>query len=87
MTYTVRIANKAAKYVGRLDRPTRDRIEVRLGELEKDPYSHRTKPLINAAGKRSSRVGDYRIIYTIDEALHVVEVSQVLPRGRAYREL
>ena len=87
MAYTVRLANEAAKYLSRLDRPTRDRIDTRLGELENDPYRYRTKPLSNAAGQRSSRVGTYRIVYTVDESLGIVEVSRILPRGRAYRRL
>jgi mRNA interferase RelE/StbE len=33
------------------------------------------------------RVGDYRILYEIDDAAHVVTVTRVRPRGSAYRGL
>jgi mRNA interferase RelE/StbE len=33
------------------------------------------------------RVGDYRILYEIDDTAHVVTVTRVRPRGAAYRGL
>jgi mRNA interferase RelE/StbE len=31
------------------------------------------------------RVGDYRILYTIDDDSRIVEVVAIVPRDRAYR--
>ncbi len=87
MIYELRLARRAANYVARLDRPTTDRILRRLEEITTDPFGPNSKPLTNAAGKRSSRVGDYRIIYEVDRVIHIVDVVAIAPRGQAYRDI
>lgn len=87
MTYDVRLARGAANYIARLDRPTADRIVRRLDEIAADPFGPHTKLLTNAAGKRSSRVGNYRIVFSVDLVATVIDVSVVAPRGRAYRDV
>jgi mRNA interferase RelE/StbE len=39
------------------------------------------------AGQRSSRVGDWRIIYEIQESAAYVYIVTIQPRGKAYRNL
>jgi mRNA-degrading endonuclease RelE of RelBE toxin-antitoxin system len=36
-------------------------------------------------GQRTSRVGDWRIIYRVDEARQEIMVIAFRPRGKAYR--
>jgi mRNA interferase RelE/StbE len=89
VNFTVRLSADAAKKLARLDRPTRDRIVKRLEELENDPYDSRLgKPLVNAAGRWSSRAGDiWRIIYRIDRLEGIVRVEAIQPRGQVYKRL
>ncbi len=43
------------------------------------------KPLkFSLSGKYSLRVGDYRIIYTIDEDNHIVYIDEITHRSEAY---
>jgi mRNA interferase RelE/StbE len=87
MTFDLRLAKQAATYVERLDGATQRRIISRLEQLAVDPFGAYSKPLTNATGRRSSRVGDYRIIYSVDVDQRTVDVSAVAPRGRAYRDI
>ncbi|MDE3096973.1 MAG: type II toxin-antitoxin system RelE/ParE family toxin [Chloroflexota bacterium] len=87
MSYEVRIAKQAEAYFLRLDPRTRQRVLDRLRQIAQDPYGSHSKVLVNAGGRRASRVGDYRIVFAIDAPREIVRVSVIAPRGRAYRDL
>lgn len=88
MSYQTQYSHRAAKLLEGLDRATRQRVERRLDELEEKPYDPRvSKPLKGLAGMRSSRVGDWRILYTIQENIKTILVVAIRPRGKAYRNL
>lgn len=89
MTFTTRYSREAEKTVLRLDRSTQRRMNDRLQELERDPFDSRVaKPLRGELkGLRSSRLGAWRIVYTLDEIHHVLYVVSVGPRGGVYRDL
>ena len=52
-----------------------------------DSYGPYTKPLTGVDRQRSSRVGGWRIIYTVDETQKTVNVSLIASRGEVYRRL
>jgi len=87
VSYELRIARHAERYLRRLDRPTQDRIMRRLAQIAENPRGQYTKLLTNAAGRWASRVGGWRIIFTIDDEARVVDVSVIDPRGEVYRDL
>ncbi len=87
MTYDIRVARQAERYFARLPRELRARILNRLEQIAEDPFGAHTKPLTNAQGRRTARVGDYRIVFNVDEAERLVVVSVIAPRGRSYRDL
>ncbi len=61
---------------------------VRIDEIAASPFSGAiSKPLHEAGGLRSARVGDLRIVYEVDEAVRVVEIVEIGPRGDVYRSL
>jgi len=86
--YRVIPSKRAEKELDRLDRSTLKRIQARIDELSLAPLSPRlSKPLEMGEGLRSARVGDWRIIFQVNEAEAVLEVLSVYPRGKAYRKL
>ncbi len=87
MSYQVRIARQAAEYLRRLDRTTQARITRRLDQIAADPFGPQTKQLKGAGGRRTARVGDWRIVFRVEPAERVVEVSAIGPRGGVYRGL
>ena len=58
----------------------------RLKELTLDPYATRiSKAVKMEPGQRTSRVGDWRIIYRVNEINQEIMVIAFRPRGKAYR--
>ena len=88
MSYRTEFSRKALKRRDRLDEATYQRIERRLDELEANPYDPRiSKPLRGLKDMHSSRVGNWRIVYTIHEKSKIIYVVAIRPRGEAYRDL
>lgn len=56
-------------------------------QLTESPFGPFTKPLTNAQGLRSARVGTWRTVCRVDETAHQLLVSDIAPRGEAYRRL
>jgi mRNA interferase RelE/StbE len=60
------------------------RILAKLAQLEKDPMGFNTTALVSQPDRRRLRVGDYRVIYTIDNGELVVWVVHVGHRSTVY---
>jgi mRNA-degrading endonuclease RelE of RelBE toxin-antitoxin system len=72
-----------------LDSDLQSRIRAALALLQEDPYTPRSgadiRPLTDTYPKKYRlRVGDYRIIYTVDAV--TVKVIEVFARKHGYRE-
>jgi mRNA interferase RelE/StbE len=88
VTYQVLVAPPADRRLARLDRQTQLRIRDRLRELTQNPFDARiSKWLKDLPGKRSSRVGGWRIIYSVDQERSLVHVQVVERRGQVYDRL
>ena len=62
----------------------RRRLDSAIRNLENDPYIGR--PLRGElSGKHSLRIGDYRVIYVIDEDENLVILYTVKHRKKVYR--
>lgn len=59
-------------------------IEIRLEQLEKNPYPAGTKKLEAREGYRL-RIGDYRVLYTLDSKLNEILILSVAHRREAYK--
>lgn len=82
--YRLIIENRAAKEVESLHGEMLDRLVKAIGSLKQNPRPHGAKKLFVDDGWRI-RVGDYRILYTIDDKQKVVTVYRVKHRKEAYR--
>ena len=88
MNFKVLLSSSVTKRLDSLDRPTERRIRDRIREIANDPYDTRvSKPLAYPKGYRSSRVGDWRIIFVVDTKSSGVEILSVESRGQVYRTL
>jgi mRNA interferase RelE/StbE len=85
LRFTVRVARSAARYLERLPSDAQRRIIQRLDQLAEDPFGAYTKPLEGPGDRRSSRIGGWRIIFTVDRDQRFVDVSDIGPRGQVYR--
>ncbi len=84
MAYSVRVMSQAEKQLDALASTMRARVAATLRQLADNARPHGCKKLKLDLGW-SVRVGDYRIIYLIDDSTRVVSVIWIGPRGGAYR--
>lgn len=85
MALTVQLSTSAAKYLSALDKTTRRRITDKLNALADDPLDLRCSYPLQGTNKRSSRVGNYRILFEIDSQTLIV--AAIGPRGQIYRKV
>ncbi len=86
MSYRVSVSHEAEKVLDRLDRPLERRLRARFVQLRDDPFDPRlSAPLTERAGVRKSRVGGWRILFTVDREAMVVHVVTVDTRGQVYK--
>lgn len=84
MTYQVRIERPAQKALARIARPDQDRIIERIESLADEPRPSGVGKLTGRDAWRI-RIGNYRVIYEIDDDCLVVLVVQIGHRGSVYR--
>lgn len=81
------IHRKAEKILRRLDGDTLERIRQAIRKLAIDPRPTGMKKLAGYENLFRIRVGDWRIIYAIEDDQLIVLVLEISPRGGAYRDL
>lgn len=85
MTYTVEISSSAAKSLAKIDKKTRLRIVGAIELLAVEPRPSGVKMLRRGEqGRWRARVGDYRIVYAIEDDRLIVLVLRVAHRREVY---
>jgi mRNA-degrading endonuclease RelE of RelBE toxin-antitoxin system len=88
VTYRVFLSARAIKVLEKLDRKTEQRLQARLDELAGNPLDNRlSKKLEMAEGRRYARVGDWRMVYEIDEERRWLLVVTIQHRSKVYKEI
>ena len=84
MAYTVRLKPRAERDLDRLPIAIARRIWQRLLALEDEPRPPGISKLEGSDAYRI-RLGDYRVVFLIDDRLRVVEIVRVAHRREVYR--
>jgi mRNA interferase RelE/StbE len=75
VNFQVSVAHEAEKILDRLDRPAERRVRARFGQLAVDPFDpHLSAPLADRPGIRKSRVGGWRVLFTVDRDAKVISL-------------
>lgn len=85
MTYAISYVRSAAKAISKLDRPTAVRIIEAIELLAGDPRPSGCIQLKGGDGEFRIRVGDYRIIYDVEDDQLVILVLRIGHRREVYR--
>ena len=86
MTYALRIKASAAKELEAIDgASTRRKIVDVIQNLANDPRPSACKKLVGRDAAYRLRVGDYRIVYTVNDSEIVVEIIKIGHRREVYR--
>ena len=85
MPYDITFARSARKELERLREPLRSRVFRRIELLGTDRRPSGCRKLEGAKDLWRIRVGDYRVIYSVDDARRIVDVNAIRHRSDAYR--
>lgn len=85
--YSVLYDPRALKELSNLDKTTARRVVKAIDRLNSDPRPAGVRALVGFPGLFRIRVGDYRIVYTIEDAELIVLVLRVAHRSVVYRKL
>lgn len=83
--YEINLTSSARKEVRNLERPIASRVGAALDALVTEPRPPGCRKLEGEDDSWRVRVGDYRIIYMIDDRAATIQVIAVRHRRDAYR--
>lgn len=85
MAYQVIVTAPARKQLLALPKQVRERAEKRIDALADDPRPPKCKALHGEwKGHYRIRVGEYRVVYRVEDDVLIVLVIRVGPRGDIY---
>ena len=84
--YKVEWKRSAKKELKKLDKQVILRILQAVESLVEDPLRVGSKKLVGSDSIYRIRVGDYRIIYSIESSVLTIEIIKVGHRGQVYRK-
>jgi mRNA interferase RelE/StbE len=89
--YTVLVDERVEKDLKSVPKHITVRFLDLLDELEIDPFQNRPgvdiKPIKGHSDLYRIRIGDYRVLFTIDRPKKIVIITTIAHRKRAYRSL
>lgn len=85
--YAVQVDRGAAKLLQKLDRPVQARLVAAIAALGVDPRPNGVKALTAHPGLLRIRVGNYRVVYTINDDVLLVLVVYLGHRRDVYDRL
>ena len=83
--YRVLLERSAERDLGRLSSEVHHRVIVAIQSLAANPRPPGCRKLAGSKSDWRIRVGDYRVIYEIADAIRVVRVNRVRHRREVYR--
>jgi len=83
--YAVLLEAAAELSLRRLDRSVFPRVVQALRSLASDPRPHGCRKLTGSDSDWRVRVGDFRIVYEIDDRRREVRIMRIRHRREAYR--
>ena len=86
MAYQVLIKGSARKELAALSLPLQKRIDTRIRALSENPRPNGVTKLAGDENLYRIRVGDYRIIYQIQDKALLVLVIKIRHRREVYRK-
>lgn len=83
MIYRVEVERRAQKQLARIQSEHRERILAAIDALAEDPRPHNSRKLSGEESYRL-RVGNYRVLYLVDDEETFVAVTRVGHRQNIY---
>lgn len=87
MSYAILVSTRATKDLDGLPISVQRRIRALIDGLASDPRPHGAQSMAGLDDTYRIRVGDYRVVYAIDDAEQLVVIARVGHRRDVYRQL
>lgn len=84
LSYRLEVSRRVGKQIGALPRQVRDRVDAAILALEETPRPRGSEKLSGGKEYRV-RVGDYRVVYVVDDEEMLVQILRVAHRREVYR--
>jgi mRNA interferase RelE/StbE len=84
--YAIEWRPAAARALRKLDRPVARRILRAVSGLAEDPRPSGVKALVGQPGALRLRVGDWRVVYEVQDGALIVLVLDLGHRSEVYRD-
>ena len=85
MAYSIFLRPAAIRDLKQLPADARERIEAAIGALKDNPRPPGCRKLVGFENEWRLRVGNYRVLYIIDDSTRQVTIARVAHRREAYR--
>ncbi len=85
MTYRIFLRPAGVRDLDSLPTNVRERVEQAITLLAENPRPHGSRKLAGFENEWRLRVGDYRILYVIDDSVKRVTIARVAHRREVYR--
>jgi mRNA interferase RelE/StbE len=83
--FKIRFSKGAGRALHKMPRNLAILIRAKINDVAADPYAvnNNVRALQGRSGYRL-RIGDWRVIYDLDDVLRILAVDRITPRGGAY---
>lgn len=87
MSFVVMLSERARRFLDKLSPQLRSRVRAHLSRLREEPVPSDARFLGRHRGEKMFRyrIGEHRVLYTVDHARRQVVVAKIDKRSRAYR--
>ena len=83
--HSIEYTREAVKALSKMPRNVREQMVSKIDGLARDPFgAANVKKLVGQPGYRL-RVGDWRLIFDRQDAVRVIAIERIKPRGDAYK--
>lgn len=86
MNYLIEFSKKAEKQFLALPQSIQERLVPQIDALAENPRPPKVKKLVGEENQYRIRVGDYRIVYQIQDQLLLVLILKIGHRSDVYRQ-
>ena len=84
-SYRVRLKRSAEKDLRRIEKSRIPSIIAAIEDLENNPRPVGCRKLVGSECSYRIRIGDYRVVYLVEDIVRIVEVERVRHRKDVYR--
>ena len=81
-TYKIKFEKKAQKFLAKQNKQQRLRLYKAIYKIPDGDIKN-----LKGTDMFRLRVGDYRVIYKIDQAIHLINIENIDTRGQVYKQL